>query len=116
MTDIRSSIENWLAQGLAAVAPQRSGLPIVVERPKLAAHGDYATNVALQHAKALKRNPREFAQELVAALPSADWLERTGNCGRRLGQSFLTSAARQRNRQGHSIGAGALRTKQRACG
>jgi arginyl-tRNA synthetase len=96
MTDIRSSIENWLAQGLAAVAPERAGVPIVVERPKLAAHGDYATNVALQHAKALKRNPREFAQELVAALPAADWLDRTEIAGAGFVNLFLTSAARQR--------------------
>jgi len=67
MTDFRPRIETWLAQGLAKVAPERAGTPIVVERPKLAAHGDYATNVALQHAKVLKRNPREFAQALINA-------------------------------------------------
>ena len=70
-------------------------MPIIVERPKLAAHGDYATNVALQHAKALKRNPREFAQSLVAALPSAEWLAKTEIAGAGFVNLFLTPAARQ---------------------
>lgn len=38
---------------------------IQLERPKVAAHGDIATNVALQCARAAKRNPRELAQALV---------------------------------------------------
>jgi arginyl-tRNA synthetase len=62
MTDLRTRLETWLAAGLAAVAPERAGTPIVVERPKLAAHGDFSSNVVLQHAKALRRNPREFAR------------------------------------------------------
>jgi len=94
--DLKSEIGAWLAQGLAALAPERAGTPIVVERPKLAAHGDYATNVALQHAKALQRNPREFAQALVAALPAAEWLARTEIAGAGFVNLFLTPAARQR--------------------
>ncbi|AOB29531.1 arginine--tRNA ligase [Bordetella sp. H567] len=41
---------------------------ILLERPKVAAHGDVATNVAMQVAKAAKRNPRELAQAIVDAL------------------------------------------------
>lgn len=41
---------------------------IQLERPKVAAHGDVATNVAMQVAKAAKRNPRELAQAIVDAL------------------------------------------------
>jgi arginyl-tRNA synthetase len=95
MTDFRSRIESWLAQGLTAIAPERAGVPIVVERPKLAAHGDYATNVALQHAKALKRNPREFAQALVDALPPADWIAKTEIAGAGFVNVFLVPSARQ---------------------
>lgn len=40
----------------------------VVERPAVAEHGDYATNVALVVAKQLGRNPRELADELARAL------------------------------------------------
>lgn len=41
---------------------------ILLERPKVAAHGDVATNVAMQLAKPAKRNPRELAQAIVDAL------------------------------------------------
>lgn len=41
---------------------------ITLERPKIAAHGDMATNVAMQVAKAARRNPRELAQQLVSAI------------------------------------------------
>lgn len=115
MTDFRRTIESWLAQGLAAVAPERAGMPIVVERPKLAAHGDYATNVALQHAKALQRNPRDFAQALVAALPATEWLARTEIAGAGFVNLFLTPEARQRI-VAEILGAGALRAKRRARG
>src|ERR671916_386172 len=39
-----------------------------VERPNEAAHGDFATNVALANARVFKRNPREVAQKIVASL------------------------------------------------
>ncbi|WP_353151323.1 arginine--tRNA ligase [Pollutimonas bauzanensis] len=41
---------------------------ILLERPKVAAHGDLACNVAMQLAKPAKRNPRELAQQIVEAL------------------------------------------------
>ena len=41
---------------------------ILLERPKVASHGDIATNVAMQLAKAARRNPRELAQQIVDAL------------------------------------------------
>ena len=41
---------------------------IVLERPKVAAHGDLACNIALQTAKASGKKPREVAQAIVDAL------------------------------------------------
>ena len=41
---------------------------ILLERPKVAAHGDMATNVAMQLAKIAHRNPRELAQQIADAL------------------------------------------------
>jgi arginyl-tRNA synthetase len=94
MTDLRQQLESWLAQGLAAAAPERAGTPIVVERPKVAAHGDYATNVALQHAKAIGKSPREFAQALVAALPPSALIAKTEVAGAGFINLFLTPGAR----------------------
>ncbi|KWR88298.1 arginine--tRNA ligase [Cupriavidus sp. IDO] len=52
-----------------ALAPADAALPAVTfERPKVAAHGDLACNVAMQVARALKSNPRELAQRIVAAV------------------------------------------------
>ncbi|HVK95929.1 MAG TPA: arginine--tRNA ligase [Noviherbaspirillum sp.] len=41
---------------------------VVLERPRDPAHGDIACNIAMQLAKPLKKNPRELAQAIVAAL------------------------------------------------
>jgi len=41
---------------------------VLLERPKVAAHGDVACNVAMQLAKPARRNPRELAQAIVDAL------------------------------------------------
>ena len=48
-----------------------AGIPIVLERPKVEAHGDIATNVALQIGKAQKKNPREVAAAIATALRAA---------------------------------------------
>ena len=44
------------------------GVTARLERPKDAAHGDFACTTALQCAQILKKNPREVAQLLVASL------------------------------------------------
>jgi arginyl-tRNA synthetase len=43
---------------------------VVLERPRDPSHGDVACNVAMQIAKALKKNPRELAQAIVSSLLS----------------------------------------------
>ena len=45
-----------------------TGVAVALERPKIEAHGDVATNVALQVAKAQKRNPREVAGEIASTM------------------------------------------------
>ena len=45
---------------------------ITVERPRNPEHGDYATNIALQLAKKIGANPREFAEEIATALGQSD--------------------------------------------
>jgi arginyl-tRNA synthetase len=56
------------AGDLSGAAPET----ITLERPKNRDHGDYATSIALQLAKAAGKNPREVAtllQSAIAALP-----------------------------------------------
>ncbi len=62
---------------LAGTAPE----VIVLERPKNRDHGDYATSIALQLAKAAGKNPREVAtllQSAIALLPGVSKVEIAG--------------------------------------
>jgi len=56
-----------LQQISKALAPQASPI-LALERPKVAAHGDVATNLAMQLAKQMKRPPNELAQTIIDAL------------------------------------------------
>ncbi|UCV18686.1 arginine--tRNA ligase [Ferribacterium limneticum] len=67
--DVKSQLTALLQQALASVAPTATDTPIQLERPRDPTHGDFATNLAMQLAKALKKNPREIAQQLVNELP-----------------------------------------------
>ncbi|HWE82999.1 MAG TPA: hypothetical protein VG265_15205, partial [Gaiellaceae bacterium] len=51
---------------LEAALGELAGTEVVLERPKDPAHGDYATNVALQAARTIGRSPRDLAEELAA--------------------------------------------------
>ena len=54
---------------------------VVVERTREAQHGDFASNVALRLAKAARKNPRELAAAIVAALPPNELVARTEVAG-----------------------------------
>ena len=66
----KEQLIEWLAAGITSAGLSDTALP-ALERPKRADHGDYATNIALQLAKALGKNPREVATALKAALDAA---------------------------------------------
>ncbi|CAG9185163.1 arginine--tRNA ligase [Cupriavidus pinatubonensis] len=64
-----SNLAAAFTDAVRALAPADAALPAVTfERPKVAAHGDLACNIAMQVARALKSNPRELAQRIVAAV------------------------------------------------
>ena len=64
-----SQLAAAFTDAVRALAPADAALPAVTfERPKQAAHGDLACNIAMQVAKALKTNPRELAQKVVDAV------------------------------------------------
>jgi arginyl-tRNA synthetase len=67
--DVKSQLTELLQKALASVAPTATDTPIHLERPRDPTHGDFATNLAMQLAKALKKNPREIAGQLLAELP-----------------------------------------------
>ena len=66
---------------------------ISVERTRDPKHGDFATNVALRFAKPARRNPRELAQAILAALPPNALVARTEVAGAGFINFFLTADA-----------------------
>lgn len=64
-----SKLAAAFTDAVRSLAPADAAVPaIAFERPKVAAHGDLACNVAMQMARALKSNPRELAQKIVDAV------------------------------------------------
>ncbi len=64
------------------VLPADIARPVVdIERTRDAAHGDFATNVALQLAKPARRNPRQLAQAILDALPASELIEKAEMAG-----------------------------------
>ena len=72
----KHTLETLLADSVKQVVQNAQGATqaafaapaITLERPKVAAHGDIACNVAMQLAKPLATNPRQLAQQIVDAL------------------------------------------------
>ncbi|MBR8056006.1 arginine--tRNA ligase [Burkholderia dolosa] len=102
----KQTLEALLADSVKQVAHALKGADaafvaptITLERPKVAAHGDVACNVAMQLAKPLGTNPRQLAERIVAAIlaqPAAQALVDTAEIA---GPGFinlrLTAAAKQ---------------------
>jgi len=95
LNDPKTELERAIAAAVRAVATAHADTPLVVERPKQASHGDYASNVALVLAKRAQRNPRELAAAIVAALPKSSLIDRVDIAGAGFINIVLTAAARQ---------------------
>ena len=95
MDDLRQNLEQVIRDAVRAVMPEHADTPVGLDRPKQAAHGDYASNIALALAKRAKRNPRELAQALVAALPASQLIDRVEIAGAGFINLFVKPAARQ---------------------
>ncbi|WP_241158811.1 arginine--tRNA ligase [Bordetella pertussis] len=88
-----------LIQAAVAQCLPEAQAQVQLERPKVAAHGDIATNVAMQLAKPARRNPRELAQGIVDALMAQPQARELIQDAEIAGPGFinfrLTPAARQ---------------------
>ena len=93
-TVLQGLSQEAVAAGLIAAAPAAA-----FENPKQAAHGDFACTAAMQLSKALKKNPRELAQTLIAQLQAQPAFERWVDALEIAGPGFinirLKPAARQ---------------------
>ncbi len=94
---VRAAVVDAVDAGELTVVPPAE---VVVERPRVKEHGDYATSVALQLAKAAGRPPREVAEllaERLRAVPGIDAVDVAGPgfLNLRLAQASLGAVARQ---------------------
>ncbi|MCB1907247.1 MAG: arginine--tRNA ligase [Rhodocyclaceae bacterium] len=87
-------LADLLRRALASVAPSHADTAIVLERPKQAGHGDFASNLALQLAKPLHRSPRDLAAMLIAELPASPLIEACEVAGAGFINFRLASAAK----------------------
>jgi arginyl-tRNA synthetase len=66
--DSKARLASLVQDAVRRAFPEAADVAVELERPKNPAHGDFATNVALQLAKRVGRKPREAAEAIVAAL------------------------------------------------
>jgi arginyl-tRNA synthetase len=77
----KALLAELLLSALKSVAPDHADTPIHLERPKQAGHGDFASNLAMQLAKPMRRSPRDLAALLVAELPASPLIEKVEIAG-----------------------------------
>jgi arginyl-tRNA synthetase len=65
---INDYLQQLVTETVARLYPDAGPTEIHLEKPRVAEHGDMATNVALTLARPMKKAPRAIAEELVAAL------------------------------------------------
>ncbi|MHB1246519.1 MAG: arginine--tRNA ligase [Sulfuriferula sp.] len=94
-TEIKPHLADLFRAAIAATLPEAVDAPIEIDHPRDAAHGDYACSVAMKLAKSLRRNPRELAQIIQAALPASALVAKTEIAGAGFINVFLQPAAYQ---------------------
>ena len=75
---VESALQSLVDQGVLAADAVR---PPVIERARDPEHGDFATNAAMVNSKAAGMNPRQLAEQLIAAIPSADFISEVSIAG-----------------------------------
>jgi len=90
---LKAHLTQLLLAAAKTVAPTFTDISIILERPKSAEHGDFATNLAMLLAKSLKQNPRAIATQILAALPPSDYVVKTEIAGAGFINFFLSASS-----------------------
>lgn len=96
---MKDQLEALFSQAIAQlkaddVIPADHEVDVQFERTRQKEHGDFATNVAMTLAKPARRNPRELADLLVAAIPSDNLITKVEIAGPGFINLFLAQDAR----------------------
>jgi arginyl-tRNA synthetase len=102
---LKAHISDLLTRAAASIGADAAQINIVLERPKSAEHGDFATNLAMMLAKPLRQNPREIATSLIKALPQSEYIAKVEIAGAGFINFFL-NAQSQQNIIGEILAAG----------
>ncbi len=89
---IQQALDSLVTQG---VLPRDLQARIQIDRTRDKSHGDLASNIALTLAKAAGKSPREIATAICAALPRADFVERTEIAGPGFINFYLSGSSNQ---------------------
>lgn len=92
---MKAHLIQCLLTAAKTLAPDLVADQILLERPKSADHGDFATNLALTLAKPLRQNPRAIAQQILDALPESDYILKAEIAGAGFINFFLSQASQQ---------------------
>jgi arginyl-tRNA synthetase len=95
---LKATIERLISAALDAlpddlIPAEARSATLEVERTRDANHGDYASNVAMRYAKAARRNPRQLAEAIVAALPADPAVAKVEIAGPGFINFYLSDAA-----------------------
>ena len=110
---MKSELERLLREALQSLVPavlaEADPSQVVVERARDEKHGDFASNIAMRLSKAARKNPRELAQAIIAALPRSELVASAEIAGAgfinfRLAKDAWTAALRQVAAQGARYG------------
>ena len=72
--EIQNQLHTLIEQALASL--QLPSTSLTFDLPPELAHGDFATSIALRLTKAAGKPPLQIAEEIVAAIPTNDYIER----------------------------------------
>lgn len=92
---MKQIITELILQAVKPLVEDTASLNIVLERPKSADHGDFATNIAMQLAKPLKQNPRAIAQTIIDTLPANQVISKVEIAGAGFINFFLSADSKQ---------------------
>lgn len=86
MPDMTEKLKEILTEAIEKVAEEHGcGLPdnfeVRFERPKQEAHGDWATNAAMQLAKRFSLKPRDLASEIIEKMDFGDTVDKVDVAG-----------------------------------
>ncbi len=92
----REKLKKLITDSLESIVGDVAINQITIEIPKSAEHGDYSSNIALQLAKKLRKNPRQIAEAIRGSMPHDTILEKVDIAGAGFLNFYLRSQVKQR--------------------